>query len=715
MSDSITSRVSPSLIRNTINNVAISTPLSSQIKACRNGISATEPWRAHRSDTGKSVVNFTMAYAWEARDALFANGRDPQGASALFLKSSNRYAKEEITQFAKVYYQLKQQKLSKEDSKQLDTLAAKYVEKMVDDKLGDISGFGAWTKKTSKSYQQRNKLEHALAEIVSKVCGDQYNRLADSLLPAVSQFILSSIEAELGRPLEDSSFNTVMGLVDNIAKNAWESLRGYRTELLRERGAGMGKLSRDLDTVAILPELLRNLLPLITEQLKPDSAHSQTGTHLQPDAGDTDTKPQPSSPAITINVGGIHITHDDHSIQQDDHSDRRRYNFPADMGTAGSAQATATANASKVLDRGIASEIGTQDSPLQGVLTQTRVVGVKSEVATSEPTHRLQPAYTGLSKSDLHDAARNVTSTLTALLETANPSAVATSASRVTLVNPTVTKIASSDVDLSPKLNTKSLQRQDTNNVNGRLDAGANKAAQSERVIGEVDWERLRLQGQLKTLPNENVLRGSDFQYGDNAAWALIHAVRGVLTPAPTLSVTQRAAYDRWLNQILPNEITAQSNLPSGQDQLPRLSALLKHPDIVPSRPKLEAFVKQMLRVTNLAAYSERPVIRALLDGLDVDTEKAVATPVADPQVALAQSLHNAARGVTSALTELIDIANPKTSAVEMSASHVTPTATESTLSPLASSSVQRSLIRGLENEVSMSRVRPLETNKGTR
>ncbi|MGL5344388.1 MAG: hypothetical protein ACRC9O_07180, partial [Plesiomonas sp.] len=381
--------------------------------------------------------------------------------------------------------------------------------------------------------------------------------------------------------------------------------------------------------------------------------------------------------------------------------------------------------------------------------------------------------------------------------------------------------ISSSGLASSSKSNSESLPRQDSNSVNGNLNTEANKATRNESVAGQVDWERLRLQGQLKTLPNENVLRGGHFQYGDNAAWELIHAVRGVLTPAPTLSVTQRTAYDRWLNQILPNKITAQANLPSGQDQLPRVSELLKHPDIAQSRPKLESFVKQMLRVTNLAAYSERPVIRALLDGLDVGKEKTVATPVTDRQVATAQGLHDAARSVASALTELIDIANSKPSAVATSvsrsdlvtptvteiassglilsskpktkllqrqdtrninahlnvsankvienneldvgkekavatlvadrkvvtaqnlhdaarsvaseltelidianlkpsavatpASHVTPTVTESTLSHLASSNVQRSLIRNLENEVSMSRARPIDTNKGTR
>ncbi|MGL6002696.1 MAG: hypothetical protein ACRCZ4_11440, partial [Plesiomonas sp.] len=577
MPSSITSRVFPSLVRNKSDNMMSSTPLANQVKACRNGISATEPQLAHRSDADKLMVNFTTIHAREARDALFANGRDPRGASALFLKSGNRYAKEEVTQFAKVYHQLKQQKLSPEDNKQLDTLAAKYVAKMVDDGLGSKSGFGAWTQKTNKCYQQRNKLEHELAKIASEVCNGKHERLADSLLPEVTQFILSSIEAELGRPLEEGAFKTVMDLIDNSAKQAWQSLRGYRTELLQERGVGVGKLSRDLDTVAILPELLRKLLPAIVEQLKPDGSQPDSGINppssdepAQPSVDDA-TQPQPSRsaagpghPGITISFGDTN-NHYDYSVNYDDRSDHRHYNFPVGAGQAGSASATEKANAWGGLDRSASGKMGGKTSGLKDVLTQARVVNLRSESATLKRTHWLKPesalsesihrpqpdviaGSTDSNKGDLHDAARQ--------FETAKPSAVATSATRSTLVTPSVTEI-SYDVDSSSKLNTESLQPP---NINGNLNTEANKATRNESVAGQVDWERLRLQGQLKTLPNENVLRGSDFQYGDNAAWELIHAVRGVLTPAPTLSVTQRTAYDRWLNQILPNKITAQAN-----------------------------------------------------------------------------------------------------------------------------------------------------------
>ncbi|MGL5345496.1 MAG: hypothetical protein ACRC9O_13165, partial [Plesiomonas sp.] len=502
MSGNVISSAFSGLIKPVSNNMIPSTPLANQVKACRNGISVTEPRLAHRSDAGDLMVNFTTIHAREARDALFANGRDSRGAFALFLKSGNRYAKEEVTQFAKVYHQLKQQKLSPEDNKQLDTLAAKYVAKMVDDGLGSKSGFGAWTQKTNKCYQQRNKLEHSLAEIASKVCGDKYERLADSLLPEVTQFIFSSIETELGRPLEEGSFKTVMDLIDNRAKQAWESLRGYRTELLQERGAGVGKLSRDLDTVAILPELLRKLLPAIVEQLKPESAHPQAGTDSQPDAVDGETKPQsPHSamgsppPTITINVGDIHINQDDHSVKRDDHSDRRHYSAPADANQARSANATAAANASSGLASDAASEMGSKTLGLKDVLTQARVVDLRSEsatlkrthwlkpeIATSEPTHRLKPesalsesihrpqpdviaGSTDSNKGDLHYAARQVASALTELFETAKPSAVATSASLSTLISPTVTEISSSGLASSSKSNSESLPRQDSNSV----------------------------------------------------------------------------------------------------------------------------------------------------------------------------------------------------------------------------------------------------------
>ncbi|MGL5101623.1 MAG: hypothetical protein ACRCZ4_07955, partial [Plesiomonas sp.] len=101
----------------------------------------------------------------------------------------------------------------------------------------------------------------------------------------------------------------------------------------------------------------------------------------------------------------------------------------------------------------------------------------------------------------------------------------------------------------------------------------------------------------------------------------------------------------------------------------------------------------------------ERPVIRALLDGLDVGTEKEVSTSVAEPQVATAKGLHYAAPQVASALTGLLKTAKP--SAVATSASRATlatPTLTENSLSHLPSSSAQRSLIGELNNGEPMGR-----------
>ncbi|MGL4978655.1 MAG: hypothetical protein ACRC5U_03590, partial [Plesiomonas sp.] len=135
---------------------------------------------------------------------------------------------------------------------------------------------------------------------------------------------------------------------------------------------------------------------------------------------------------------------------------------------------------------------------------------------------------------------------------------------------------------------------------------------------------------------------------------------------------------------------------------------------ILSSKPKTKLLQRQDTR--NINAHLNVSANKVIENNeLDVGKETAVATLVADRKVVTAQNLHDAARSVASELTELIDIANLKPSGVATPASHVTPTVTESTLSHLASSNVQRSLIRNLENEVSISRTRPIETNKGTR
>ncbi|UGA40669.1 hypothetical protein JOS77_09165 [Chromobacterium haemolyticum] len=138
------------------------------------------------------------------------------------------------------------------------------------DGLGAKSAFGPWTQSTNKQYQLRNQLEHKLALLAHQHCGGDTMKLGNDFMQReVSTFILSYVETQLGRSLDAATGEQVMELVDSAAKLAFDALRQSRGEMLGLSGTSLGRQARDLDTVAILPQLLRSVLAGLGQETPP--------------------------------------------------------------------------------------------------------------------------------------------------------------------------------------------------------------------------------------------------------------------------------------------------------------------------------------------------------------------------------------------------------------------------------------------------------------
>ncbi|MBN3002383.1 hypothetical protein JW897_01400 [Chromobacterium alkanivorans] len=281
------------------------TPLSERFNGGRS--SAATPARRHSL---MDPASFKAQHTRDSVAALFAASTDAKALDKLYLASPNVYAQLEIAEFAKVYAQLKQQPdLSPQDAKSLDDLAQQYTARIQKDGLGAKSAFGPWTQSTNKQYQLRNQLEHKLAQLAHEHCGGDTMKLGNDFMQReVSTFILSYVETQLGRSLDAATGEKVMELVDSAAGLAFNALRQSRGEMLGLSGPSLGRQARDLDTVAILPQLLRSVLAGLGQEAPPQAKPDL------PDApkGPATPKPDPSAapaggPNITINVGGITI------------------------------------------------------------------------------------------------------------------------------------------------------------------------------------------------------------------------------------------------------------------------------------------------------------------------------------------------------------------------------------------------------------------------
>lgn len=272
-----------------------------------------------------------MHRAKAVQNLLGAAGAEKhQQLKTIFEQSSNVYACREILAFAKVYSQLiHQPNLSEEARTTLNTLAKQYTDKILSDGLGEKSAFGPWTPKTDRQYQKRSELEHKLATFANTHSAGDYLQLGSGFMAReVMPFIQTCIEEQLGATLSETSCQHLLELVDKAAMKTFDALRQSGAELVEQRGVGVGKLSRDLDTVATLPLLLRDILANLPKGL-PQTVQPTPVPNISamPDA--VSPGPTPGQGWGTINIGDIHIDKSQH-IDNSHHIKHRHVGSPAE-------------------------------------------------------------------------------------------------------------------------------------------------------------------------------------------------------------------------------------------------------------------------------------------------------------------------------------------------------------------------------------------------
>ncbi|MGC3029860.1 hypothetical protein ACPUER_32825 [Burkholderia sp. DN3021] len=264
-----------------------------------------------------SPEQFKNVFQTEAMQALFAASPDKQGElSKLFDNSRNGYAQREVARFAEVYSQLL--KLYPEAKDNLDGLAQQYNNKILKDGLKDKSGFGAYSPEKAKLYEQRRTLEKELAAAAKEMTGSNFlemgeHFMAKEVLPYIQAYVTEKLQCNLSQ-------DQVKDLVDRAAKQAFDALRQARSDLAGEAGFGVGKLARDLDTVAVLPLLLRNvLMDSVPKEQRQDPPPANESILNGP--GQTD----PVSPPVihchyNSHYDSHNVTHDSHNVTHDSHN-----------------------------------------------------------------------------------------------------------------------------------------------------------------------------------------------------------------------------------------------------------------------------------------------------------------------------------------------------------------------------------------------------------
>lgn len=279
------------------------------------------------------LAKFEFVFERKALQDLFYAG--PEGKreklETLFSNSSNTNAKHEIMAFAKVFSQLlSQPDLTTDNRTKLNELAQNYNSQILRDGLGEKSGFAAWTASTDSRYVQRSKLEHQLASLAEQYsAGDVLKLGARFMAVDVMTYIEQCLEQQLGAKLNSATRQRLPELVDKAAMRVFDALRTERVKLINQRGMGVGKLARDLDTVATVPRLLRDILPAIAEA----SQNAKPKSSLQPEAAvppeNKAGQQTPSSGGFTLN-GGIHI--DNRQVDNSQHT----FNLNINVSGAGS-------------------------------------------------------------------------------------------------------------------------------------------------------------------------------------------------------------------------------------------------------------------------------------------------------------------------------------------------------------------------------------------
>lgn len=427
-------------------SVRLSRPLSCPPACSLPDLTHVSSVPADIKNSSLDLAKFESVFERKALQDLFDAG--PEGKKnnleTLFRNSSNAYAKREIMAFAKVFSQLlSQPELIAENRTALNQLAQNYNRQILRDGLGEKSGFAAWTASTDSCYVQRSKLEHQLASLAEQYsAGDVLKLGARFMAVDVMTYIEQCLEQQLGAKLNSATRQRLPELVDKAAMRVFDALRTERVKLINQRGMGVGKLARDLDTVATVPRLLRDILPAIAEA----SQNAKPKSSLQPEAAvppeNKAGQQAPSSGGFTLN-GGIHT--DNRHIDNSQHT----FNLNINVSGAGSIPTPLVQNlnlgrefqpqgnqysTSHTADRAdgapnVASERDEQRlaDPLQEkarrVTEKVPTVRADSELLTSHVSAGMAKPIQS-SATGLFNAARDVANQLSNLLEVTNAAVV---------------------------------------------------------------------------------------------------------------------------------------------------------------------------------------------------------------------------------------------------------------------------------------------------
>ncbi|PJG60478.1 hypothetical protein [Aeromonas cavernicola] len=659
-----------------LNNVrSSSVRLSRSLSCSLPNLTHISSGPADIKNSSLELARFESVFEQKALQDLFDAGPDgnKKNLERLFFNSSNTYAKLEIMAFAKVFSQLLSQLgVTAENRTALNQLAQNYNRQILRDGLGEKSGFAAWTASTRLRYAQRSKLEHQLAALAEQYsAGDVLKLGAGFMVADVMPYIQQCLEQQLGAKLNSITRQRLPELVDKAAMRAFDALRTERVKLINQRGMGLGKLARDLDTVAALPRLLRDLLSALAEA--PQNAKPKPS--LQPEAA---VPPENKAGGGFTLHGGIHI--DNHQVDNSQHT----FNLNINVSGAGSMPTPLVQNLNlgrefqpqgNTADRvdgapNVASERDEQrlEDPLQEKARRvTEKVRADSELLTSHVSAGMAKPIQS-SATGLFNAARDVATQLSNLLEVTNaavadnakhhagqtPNAEATEradsvllTSRVSadvakpISNPAIKPLHGSRdvaVALSSLLDvtTEALGHQRDSRIQpaSRTSASSQPAGDTESAQNvelkriSSDYGRLKFRrANLNALPSQAYLRSTGGQF--NAEHELLKAVRSILEVDTNQPWSIRRDFEQLRNRLLPNYESDRSQLLQAvsnkekqqglQQDMDVLQELLaNHSGLAAGRSAVQNFARTLLRETDLCRQGKQPnpLITALLDGI---------------------------------------------------------------------------------------------------
>ncbi|VEB43292.1 70 kDa antigen [Chromobacterium violaceum] len=432
---------------------------------------------------------------------------------------------------------------------------------------------------------------------------------------------------------------------------AFEDLRQRRGDLIEQRGFSVGTLARDLDTVAVLPQLLRSLL----EALPPGPGQRAP----EEPARDGPARPTPSrTPARRAGRGaaaaGNPLPHrQQHPLERQQpgqpaleparrHLPGRRaagrppspsVRFPASglaasLRTAASQdlpkpqQAVLSGPASPAAGRhpllNAADQVGQSlsglvDAAIGTAGTRPLPPGGAAESSTVGLAGLGSDGLSALPPRDdpgasLHGAARAVADSLSAVLTAADGAKIAK------IATPARLDAAASGEDAQQPAAGEAIP----------ADAGQPGA-------GGFDGIRFR-DGNLYMLPTQAYLRG--LASPRRAENELLRAVRGALEPAAAQPMAQRREFEALRNRILPGDRFDQDKVldrfaSGGEDRLADDAARLRqalagHPGLERHRQALRSFARTLIREANLlpSAKPANPLVAGLLDALGIQADE---------------------------------------------------------------------------------------------